>query len=172
MKRNWILAGLGLALLAVLGRFWPHAANVTPLYAVALFAAAVFPRGYGLWVPVVAMVASDLVLVLHETVLFTWTGMLLFVALGGGLRRDRGAGRIALAALAGSTGFFLWTNFGVWLASGMYAHTWAGLLQCYTLALPFFRNSVLGDVAFSAALFGVYELVFARRLARAAVQTN
>ena len=38
MKRNWILAGLGLVTLAVIGRIMPHAANLTPLYAVALFA--------------------------------------------------------------------------------------------------------------------------------------
>jgi hypothetical protein len=170
MNRNWIVAGLGLALFAVAGRFWPHVANLTPLYAVALFAAAVFPRGKGIWVPVAAMVASDLVIGMHDTVLFTWSGMLLFVALGSALRKQHGAGRIALAALAGSTGFFVWTNFGVWLVSGLYPPTASGLVQCYTLALPFFRNSLLGDLGFAAALFAAYELVMARRAARVAAQ--
>lgn len=170
MNRKWMLAGLGLALFAAAGRLWPHASNVTPLFAVALFAAAVFPRGWGLWVPVVAMVASDLVLGLHETVFFTWTGMLLFVALGHSLRGQKSAGRMALLTLGGSTAFFVWSNFGVWLVSGMYAPTWSGLVQCYTLALPFFRNSLLGDLAFTAALFATWELVLSRRATRVAAQ--
>lgn len=169
MTRNWILAGLGLALFATLGRLWPHASNVTPLFAVALFAAAAFPRGTGLWVPVVAMVASDLVLGLHDTVLFTWTGMLLFVALGYALRSRQTTGRIALATLAGSAGYFIWTNFGVWAVSGMYSLSAQGLVQCYALALPFFRNSLLSDLGFTAALFATYELVRVRRAARVAV---
>lgn len=171
MSRNWLLAGLGLALVAALGRVVPHADNVTPLYAVALLAVAVFPRGLGLWVPVVAMVSSDIILGMHDTVLFTWTGLLLFVALGHLLRSQRGAGRLALVALAGSTGFFIWTNFGVWLVSGIYSPTWTGLVQCYTLALPFFRNSILGDLAYTAALFAAYELIMSRRAASLAVQS-
>ena len=163
MKSNWIWAGLGLACLAVAGRLVPHASNLTPLYAVALFACATFPRGTGIWVPLAAMVASDLILGLHDTVLFTWSGMLVFALLGYGLQSRRGAVRTAAAAVAGSTVFFLWTNLGVWLVSGMYPHTSGGLLQCYTLALPFFRNSLLGDLAFTCALFAAFEWVRLRR---------
>ncbi len=170
MNRKWILAGLGLALLAIAGRLWQHADNVTPLFAVALIAAATFPRRIGLWVPVVAIVASDLILGLHDTVAFTWSGMMLFVLLGYALRDRQSAGRIALATLAGSTGFFLWSNFGVWLVSGMYAPNAAGLAQSYAMALPFFRNSVLGDLGFTAALFAAYELVRMRQTARLAAQ--
>ncbi len=54
--------------------------------------------------------------------------------------------------------FFLITNFGVWLHTGLYAKTWGGLVQSYTLALPFFRNTLLGDLGFVGLLFGAYEL--------------
>lgn len=170
MTRNWILAGAALALLAFAGRLWQHADNVTPLFAVALFAGALFPRRFGFWVPLLALVASDLVIGLHDTVAFTWTGMFLFVWLGHTLRGRVHAGRIVCASLLGSTGFFLWSNFGVWLVSGMYSPTVAGLGQAYVMGLPFFRNSLLGDLGFTAALFAAWELVALRRAARLAPQ--
>lgn len=166
MNRNWILGGAGLAALAVVGRLLPHTANLTPLYAVALFSCAVFPRGLGVWVPMAAMLVSDLFLGLHDTVLFTWTGMLIFSLLGYTLRGQRSTSRIALSALAGSSAFFLWTNFGVWLVSGLYPLTSLGLAQSYLMALPFFRNSLLGDLAFAGALFAAYEFVSLRRAAQ------
>ena len=167
MNRNWLLAGVGLVALAVVGRLVPHAANITPLYAVALFACAVFPRRWAVAVPVAAMVLSDLTIGLHPGIWYTWSGMLVFALLGFGLRGRASAGRIVVSSLAGSLAFFLWTNFGVWLASGMYPLNSAGLLACYTLALPFFRNSVLGNLAFAGALFAAYEWYRVRRQARA-----
>lgn len=167
MNRKWILAGLGLIAVAVVGRLVPHAANVTPLYAVALFACAVFPRRWALAVPVLAMIASDLLIGMHATVLFTWSGMLVFAALGFGLRGKRTTGRIVGSALAGSLAFFVWTNLGHWLTMGMYPMNGAGLMACYVAALPFFRNSLLGDLAFSGALFAAYEWYRVRRAAKA-----
>lgn len=169
MNRNWLFAGLALVALAVAFRLVPHAANFTPLYAVALLACATFPRSTGFWVPLVAMVISDLVVGMHDTVLFTWSGMLVFMALGYALSGTRTATRIGLYSLAGSAAFFVWTNFGVWLVSGMYAPSASGLAQCYLLALPFFRNSLLGDLAFTAALFAAYELVRRQQISRVAV---
>jgi len=166
MNRKWILAGLGLIAVAVVGRLVPHAANVTPLYAVALFACAVFPRRWALAVPVLAMIASDIVIGMHATVLFTWSGMLVFALLGFGLRGKRTTGRIVGSALAGSLAFFVWTNFGHWLTMGMYPMNGAGLMACYVAALPFFRNSLLGDLAFSGALFAAYEWYRVRRAAK------
>jgi hypothetical protein len=54
--------------------------------------------------------------------------------------------------------FFVVTNFGVWLFSGMYAHTLSGLSYCYAMALPFFRNTALSDMFYTASLFAVYAL--------------
>jgi hypothetical protein len=55
--------------------------------------------------------------------------------------------------------FFVVTNFGVWLGSGMYAHSAAGFVACYTAAIPFFRNTVAGDLFYSALLFGGFALL-------------
>jgi len=51
------------------------------------------------------------------------------------------------------------TNFAVWAFGDgtLYAHTWAGLMACYTLAIPFLGRTLMGDLLFSALLFGLYE---------------
>ena len=65
---------------------------------------------------------------------------------------------IGAATLAGSCVFFVVTNFAFWAESGYYPPTTEGLLECYTAALPFFRNSVLGDLDYACILFGVWAL--------------
>lgn len=56
-----------------------------------------------------------------------------------------------LAALT----FFVISNLGVWMmpheGQYLYAHTLAGLIQCFTMALPFAKGTLAGDVGFSIA---------------------
>jgi len=63
------------------------------------------------------------------------------------------------AALAGSVLFFLITNFGVWWFQSLYPHTLDGLIACYVAAIPFFRNTLLGDLLYTAVLFGGFALL-------------
>ncbi len=60
---------------------------------------------------------------------------------------------IALALLS-SVFFYLYTNFGWWLMSGMYEYSLSGLMRCYWMAIPFFRNNLLGNLIFVPA--GIY----------------
>ena len=69
--------------------------------------------------------------------------------------KDLAPHRILLGSLASSTFFFLTTNFAVWASAGWYEKSWQGLMLCYTLAIPFFRNTMLGDLMFTGVLFGV-----------------
>ena len=61
---------------------------------------------------------------------------------------------MAQAALAGSLLFFVFTNLAVWLSGQLYPLTGSGLAACYVAAIPYYRNSVLGDMLFSTVLFG------------------
>jgi hypothetical protein len=54
--------------------------------------------------------------------------------------------------------FFLITNFGMWLFSGFYPLTSAGLAACYVAAIPFFQNTVAADLFYAALLFGGFAL--------------
>lgn len=153
---------LGIALtlitLAVILRILPHPANFAPVAAVAIFGGAVLPKRLAVWTPVAAMVVSDMVIGLHNLVAVTW-GCYALIALASSYWMKKPGFRHGLSLTVGSSVFFFGvTNFAVWLWGNMYAHSLNGLAQCFTLALPFFRNTALSDLVYTGALFGVYGL--------------
>ncbi|MDD3517788.1 MAG: hypothetical protein PHQ14_05530 [Chromatiales bacterium] len=155
-----LLALIGIVLLAALSRLLPHPPNVTPIAAMALFAGAAFAdRRLAFGVPLAAMLLSDLLLGLHATLAFVYAGFVLTVLIGMRLHERRTVMRVGVAAFAASVLFFLITNFGSWLAHGMYPRTGEGLLMAYTAGLPFFRNSLFGDLFFTALIFGGFYLI-------------
>lgn len=160
MKAERLYVAIALMLIAVgVGlRLLPHPANFTPIAAIAIFGGAVLPRKLAVWAPLGAMVVSDLFLGMHDTIFVTW-GCYALIALASShwLRKPNLLRGVALT-LGSSVFFFAVTNFAVWVVSGMYAHTWAGLAHCYYMALPFFRGTLAGDVLYAAALFGIYAL--------------
>lgn len=66
---------------------------------------------------------------------------------------------VALAALTGSVLFFFITNFAVWLVFPTYSQTVAGLVQCYVLALPYFRSTLASDFVCATVLFVGFDLL-------------
>lgn len=136
-------------------RILPHPPNVSPIAAMALFGGAYFSdKRLAFLVPFLALLLSDLILGLHDTMLYVYGGFALTVAIGFWVRKQLNIGRIAVAAVGASILFFLLTNFGVWLTSGMYPMTADGLMQAYIAGIPFFQNSLLGNLVFTALLFG------------------
>ena len=143
-KKNLIIAIIMLA--AVLTRLVPHLPNFTPVTAIALFGGLYISNkilAYAL--PLTIMFISDIFLGFSSITLFVYFGFML-VTLIGTLRKKPNI----LTIFVGSLSFFIVTNFGVWLLG--YPKTWTGLVECYTLALPFFRNSLLGDFFYSGVM--------------------
>jgi hypothetical protein len=152
---------------AALARLLPHPPNVTPIAAMALFGGACLAnRKLAFVLPLVAMLLSDLVLgyTLYGRVLLSsqpvvYLSMLAIVAIGGLLRSRKSWGTIPVASLVSSVMFYLVTNFAVWAFESLYPRSWSGLIACYTAALPFFRNSIAGDLCFAVILFGGFALL-------------
>jgi len=151
--------------LGVAGRLLPHPPNFTPMAAIALFAGFIFIKRY---MAVVAVVST---MILCDYFAFgslsvSWFGSksmfvvylaLLFpIVFKNFLQKKLGVLRIFGAALASSSVFFLATNFAVWAFSPMYEKTLEGLVLCYTMAIPFFQNTVAGDLIWSGVIFGTY----------------
>lgn len=141
--------------------FLPHIPNFTPVAAIALFSGVYLKKRDALWVPLGAMFLADSIIGFYTpTVMASVYGSFLLTGLIGiWLRGHKKPLAIGVAALGSSTIFFLVTNFAVWAASTWYPHTWQGLVACYTMGLPFFRNTVMGDVFYVGTMFGLYELV-------------
>lgn len=145
-----LFIGVGLRLI-------PHVPNFAPIGAIALFGGALLRWRLAIWLPLAIMITSDAVLGFYPGIIYTWTAFLLVTTWGMLFQKRHFLSRITIGALGSSIIFFVVSNLGVWVASGMYAHSIAGLLQCYAMALPFFKMTLLSDMLYSAALFGAYE---------------
>ena len=143
-KRELLL--IGFVILVVLVRLIPHPPNFTPIIALALFGGSTFKNKWiGILLPIMAMIISDLYLGFYS--ISTWVyGSLLLISILGTVWREIKITNIFISSLI----FFTITNFGVWLSG--YPKTIEGFLLCYTMALPFFINSILGTVFFSYLL--------------------
>lgn len=165
----WVVASM--VALAALSRFLPHPPNFTPITGMALFGAAYFAKKYWAFIiPFVALWLSSLVLdnivLAHYYDGFQWfsqpwvfVGLVLITLLGTRLLKKVSFENVIGTSLLSSAIFFLVTNFGVWQmdAFGMYANDFSGLLACYLAGLPYFLNTVAGDLFYCGVLFGGYE---------------
>lgn len=143
-------------------RLVPHPPNFTPIGAMALFSGAMLGRRglIALAAPLGALVLSDLALGLfYPGMAFVYSSVALVVVIGWAVASRRSVLSVGVAAFASAISFFLLTNFGVWLMSGMYPLTAGGLAACYVAAIPFFQNTLAGDLFYSALLFGGFALL-------------
>jgi hypothetical protein len=153
------LLALVLIILAAALRIAPHPWNFTPVGAMALFSGAILKdRRLAFLFPLVALFAGDLFLGFHKLIPIVYASFLINVAIGLWLRDRRTVARISLATLLGAIQFFLVTNFAVWQFLGTYPHTASGLAACYIGGIPLFWNTLGGDAAYVALLFGGYAL--------------
>jgi hypothetical protein len=159
----FVLLAIAVRFLPFLGplNFLPHAWHFTPLAASLLFFGARGSRRQ-IWVPLVMLMATDVILTRFfwkypftwdTLVIWAWYGGILW--LGTSLRGKSGMWRVVVAAATSSVSFFVVSNFAVWASSSMYSKTLAGLVTCFELAVPFFRNTAVSDMIFSLAFFGI-----------------
>ena len=154
-------------------RLVPHPPNFSPIDAMALFSGAYLGRRWLAFVaPIAALLLSDLVLGFYAGMWVQYLTVALVVLLGSRALRRVSVLRVGGAAVASAVLFFLLTNFGVWAMSGMYPLTASGLAACYVAAIPFFQNTLAGDLFYSGLLFGGFALAehFVPRLRAGAPQ--
>ncbi len=150
----------GIILFAALMRLVPHYPNFTPVAAIALFGGAYLGRKpLALMVPLVALFISDLFLGFHNMMIPVYIGFALVVLLGTLMKNRVRVPYIIGGSLAGSLIFFLVTNFAVWAFTPYYQPNLQGLLTSYTMAIPFFHASLLGDLFYNSLFFGSFYLI-------------
>ncbi len=153
------LLALALIVLAAALRIAPHPWNFTPVGAMALFSGAVLKnRRLAFIFPLLVLFLGDIFIGFHKLIPIVYTSFLINVAIGLFLRHRRTVSRVAAGTSLGAIQFFLFTNFGVWGLAGFYPKTATGLAACYAAGIPFFWNTLAGDVVYSALLFGGFAL--------------
>jgi hypothetical protein len=155
---------------AAVTRLLPHAPNFSPIAAMALFGGAYISNRYlSIAAPLLAMLASDALMGFNgwafpEQITAVYGSFVIIAILGHTLQQNKGALKVAGTTIAASVIFFVLTNFAVWLGGyfhspALYPMNAAGLTECYVSAIPFFKNSLAGDLFYSAVLFGGFYLV-------------
>jgi hypothetical protein len=145
---------------AAASRLMPHPPNFTPVAALALFGGVYLDRRSAFFIPLAAMLVSDWFIGFHGLMPYVYASLLATGMIGIWLKSRKSLAHTVAATVVSSVLFFVVTNLGVWLMpNSLYPKTMEGLVACYTAAIPFFRNSLLGDFAYVALLFGVYEFV-------------
>lgn len=164
----FILITLGIA-----ARFLPHPANFAPIGAIAIFSGIYLPKKWALILPLAAMLLSDLFIGFYAwpIMLSVYAGFVVMGLIGLAIRKNKKVSTVLGGTVLGGVIFYLVTNGAVWAFGSLYPHTVAGLMQSYYMAIPFFRNSLLGDLFYVGVLAGAYEasLAFMYREKKAAI---
>ena len=174
---------------AALSRLIPHAPNFTPIGGMALFGAAYFTKKYwSFLIPLIALFLSDLVInnLIYPSLypkyyqgftLFTqgwywYYGAFALIACMGifALKKIKPM-NLLLSSVAASVVFFIITNFGTWASGTIYPMDASGLLASYTAGLPFFWNTLMGDLFYVLVLFGSFEYI-QRRFPQVGMASN
>ena len=143
-------------IVAVLVRLLPHPPNVAPITAVALFAGTHFSsKHWAVLMPILAMLVTDIFLGFFMITPVVYLAFVGVIALGFVIKKMN-IGSVLLSSLL----FFTVTNLGVWFLH--YPLTTEGFITCFTLAIPFFGYSIVGDLFFSAALIFGYRFASKR----------
>jgi hypothetical protein len=149
----------GLILAAAFTRLIPHYPNFTAVGAIALFGGTYLPnKKLAFIVPFVAMLLTDLIIGFHPTMWAVYLSFGLIVLIGLQISKNKKVTNILFATISSSLLFFIITNFAQWLSDPFYDKSGAGLVQCFTMAIPFFGYTALGDLFYVGILFGIYEL--------------
>lgn len=148
---RWIV---GLVLLLAFSRLIPHPPNFTPLGAMAILAGATLKDlRLGIFIPIIAMMISDAIIGFHSSVFYVYAAVTIMVVLSHYCLTRYTVVKLAATAVAAAVVFYLVTNFGAWLSHDMYPHTMNGLWQAYIAGVPFFRNTLLSNLIFTAISF-------------------
>ena len=156
---------------AAFSRLIPHNMNLTPVGAIALFSGAYLGWNWkSFFIPLVAIFVSDLILnnyvyaqgsdfqLFYDGALWVYGTYALIVVLGAWWIKKVNVMRVLTGSLGAAVIFFLVTNFACWPGT-TYTPDIKGLMDCYIAGVPFFRGTLIGDIVFSALLFGSYAII-------------
>lgn len=177
INRKKLIIALLLISFGVIGRifrinFLPELYNVEPITVMALLAGAFLGFSYALIVPLSIIAISDIYIGNTSVLFFTWSAWAVIGLLGLILKRSKKDNlwfglKMTGMGVVSSLIFFVWTNFGVWIGWDMYPHTIQGLIQCYVMAIPFFKMNLIGNLVIISVVSA--SIVLALKLSRVLV---
>ena len=157
---SYLRFAIGIFLILAASRLIPHPPNFTSLIALSFYVPLIFGTIY---IPIVltSFVITDIFIGFHSTLFFTW-GSVVLIGLFSKFFKLVNIKLRFLGVISGALLFFIISNFGVWLSGG-YGYSFAGLLECYFLAIPFLSNTLLSTV-FYAFLIEIINFIYKKKI--------
>jgi hypothetical protein len=90
--------------------------------------------------------------------LSVYGSFIICVLVGFRLKKNKKWHNILAGSILCSLIFFFVTNFAVWAFTPWYEKTISGLIECFMMGLPFFKNTLRGDLFYAGIFFGIYEV--------------
>ena len=151
---SYLKIAIGIFFILSASRFIPHPPNFTSLLALSFYVPALLGAKF-LPVLLLSFIITDFFLGFHSVAMFTW-GSVMLIGLGSKFFIKNLQTRVS-GALLGAFIFYIITNFGVW-SLGSYGYNLKGIIDCYTLAIPFFAYSIISTIIFSVIIESLYLL--------------
>ena len=153
---------ISLILILVFARLIPHPPNFTPIIAVAILSSCFFRNVYlSIAILLVSMLLADVVIGFYKDMLFVYISLLLIPIIFFKISSKINYKNLFIFGFVGALIFYLISNFGVWLVGNLYSKDIDGLVECYYLAIPFFRNTLFSTIFYS--YFGLFLMIFINR---------
>ena len=141
---------IGLVLILAMSRLIPHPPNFTPIIAVAIMSSYFFKNIYlSLAVLIISMLVSDIFIGFYGNMFFVYLSLIIITFIFFKISDKINYKSLFIFGFFGAVVFFIVSNFGVWLLSGMYEKNLEGFIKCYFLAIPFFQNTLFSTIIFS-----------------------
>ena len=147
-------------LILALARLIPHPPNFTPVIAVAIMSSYFFKNIYlSFATMLISMLIADFFIGFYGHMIFVYISLLLITFAFFKTNWKINFKNLFIFGFIGSVIFFIISNFGVWIVSSMYEKSFDGLVQCYFLAIPFFKNTFLSTLVFSYTAFLAHKYI-------------
>ena len=146
-----------IVLLAALTRVAPHPPNFTPILSIALFSGICFKNRFSFIVPLLIMIISDFFIGSFDMAAWIYPCLLLICYLGRNFQNKFNYQNVLVNSFIASLLFFVISNFGVWIVG--YPKTISGFINCYVMAIPFYKNTLISTIVYSSCLYLIYEVL-------------
>jgi len=149
---------IGLILILALSRLIPHPDNFTPIIALAIMSSYFFRSvNFSYTIMLFSMLLADFFIGFYSHMLFVYLSLFLIVLIFFKISKKINYKNLFIFSFFGSVIFFLISNFGVWLVGNLYERNINGLIECYFMAIPFFKNTITSTLIFSYSSLIIYK---------------
>jgi hypothetical protein len=151
---NYLKFSLVIFFVLAASRFIPHPPNFTPIISMAILSAYFMKNlKHSILLILSTMLITDIFLGFYKDMFFIYISLFIITLISFKLSSKIDIKNLFLYCIFSSITFFVITNFGVWVLGDLYDNNLQGLIECYFMAIPFFKNTLISTIVFSYAAY-------------------